>query len=100
MQFYRNITAQADQVAAGGGSAGAGPPARYQHLQSLSYEDVLRDKVIVGTPEVVVDRLRALREELGLAGILAELNCGGQIPHARVRRSLQLLCQEVLPHFR
>jgi hypothetical protein len=43
--------------------------------------------------------LRAIRDELGLDGILAELNCGGLIPHARVVNSLRLLCQEVMPRF-
>jgi alkanesulfonate monooxygenase SsuD/methylene tetrahydromethanopterin reductase-like flavin-dependent oxidoreductase (luciferase family) len=36
----------------------------------------LRDKVVVGTPRQVVGRLRELQEELGLDGILAEINCG------------------------
>ena len=30
-----------------------------------------------------------LREELGLSGILAGLNCGGQIPHEQVMHSLR-----------
>jgi hypothetical protein len=40
-----------------------------------------------------------VEEELGLDGILAELNCGGQIPHDSVLRALRLLCQEVKPRF-
>ena len=40
------------------------------------------------------------REELGLSGILAELNCGGQIPHQQVMHSLTLLCTEVMPQFK
>jgi hypothetical protein len=35
-----------------------------------------------------------------LSGILAEMNCGSQIPHQRVMTSLQLLCEEVVPQFR
>ena len=49
---------------------------------------------------MVVDRLGVLREELGLSGILAEMNCGSQIPHERVLTSLQLLCEEVIPKFK
>jgi len=41
-----------------------------------------------------------VKEELGLDGILAELNCGGQIPREGVMRSLRLLCNEVMPHFK
>jgi hypothetical protein len=48
----------------------------------------------------VVDRLSVLREELGLSGILAEMNCGSQIPHEQVMTSLQLLCEEVIPKFK
>jgi hypothetical protein len=54
-----------------------------QRLRTVSYDEVLRGKAIVGMPEMVADRLRGLREELGLAGILAEMNCGGLIPQER-----------------
>ena len=73
---------------------------RAQHLQTVTYEEALSDKVIVGTPEAVADRLLALREELGLDGILAELNSGSLIPHERVMNALRLLCEEVMPRFK
>jgi hypothetical protein len=53
-----------------------------------------------GTPQSVSQRLRQLRDEIGFDGILAELNCGGLIPHDRVLNALRLLCQEVMPRFR
>ena len=56
--------------------------------------------MIIGTPEAVADKLRMLHAELGLNGILAELNCGRAIPNERVMRSLQLLCERVIPQFR
>ena len=61
---------------------------------------MLRDNVIIGTPQSVAERLGRLRDEIGFDGILAELNCGGIIPHARVLNALRLLCQEVMPRFR
>jgi alkanesulfonate monooxygenase SsuD/methylene tetrahydromethanopterin reductase-like flavin-dependent oxidoreductase (luciferase family) len=73
---------------------------RAEYLKNLSYEDVLRDNVIVGTPDSVAERLLRLRDEIGFDGILAELNCGGLIPHARVLNALRLLCHEVMPRFR
>jgi len=73
---------------------------RGQALQTISYEDVLRDKVIVGTPESVTSRLQELIGKLGLNGVLAEPNCGGLIPNAKVMRSLQLMCEQVAPRFR
>ena len=48
-------------------------------MRTITYEQVLRDKVVVGSPARVADRLRQLHEELGIDGILAELNFGS--PH-------------------
>ena len=56
--------------------------------------------MIVGTPEQVIDRLREVEGELGLDGILAELNPGSLIPHARVMTALRLLCERVIPAFK
>jgi alkanesulfonate monooxygenase SsuD/methylene tetrahydromethanopterin reductase-like flavin-dependent oxidoreductase (luciferase family) len=72
---------------------------RGQQLQTVSYEEALRDKMIVGTPDQVAEKLQRLREEIGLDGILAELNPGSLIPHALVMNALRLLCQEVMPRF-
>ncbi|HKM72615.1 MAG TPA: hypothetical protein VJX94_21570 [Stellaceae bacterium] len=66
----------------------------------LSYETVLREKVIAGTPEVVVERLRELREEAQLDGVSAEINPGSLLNHEQAMNSLRLYCQEVMPHFK
>ena len=63
-------------------------------MQTIDYDDVMRSKIIVGTPAMVVDRLGQLKEELGLTGILAELNCGMRIPHRQVVNSLNLMCRK------
>ena len=73
--------------------------ARGRRLQEISYDDALREKLIVGSPVRVTDRLLELKEKLGLDGILCEMNCGTKIPHQRVMKSLQLLCNEVMPRF-
>ncbi len=72
---------------------------RGARLQHIEYDEVMRSKIITGTPQMVVDRLGQVKEELGLSGILAELNCGMRIPHHQVVNSLNLLCQEVRPKF-
>ena len=36
-------------------------------------------------------------DRLGLAGILAEVNCDGTIPNTQVIEALRLLCREVKP---
>jgi alkanesulfonate monooxygenase SsuD/methylene tetrahydromethanopterin reductase-like flavin-dependent oxidoreductase (luciferase family) len=72
---------------------------RVDQLRSLAYEDGLQNHALVGTPDTIAEKLSALQREIGLSGILAELNCGGLIPHQRVLRAMQLLCEEVKPHF-
>jgi alkanesulfonate monooxygenase SsuD/methylene tetrahydromethanopterin reductase-like flavin-dependent oxidoreductase (luciferase family) len=74
--------------------------ARGQKNLTIDYEEVLRERMIVGTPAGVIERLQELREVLGLDGILAELNPGSLIPHERVLEALRLLCQEVMPRFK
>jgi alkanesulfonate monooxygenase SsuD/methylene tetrahydromethanopterin reductase-like flavin-dependent oxidoreductase (luciferase family) len=86
------------------GRAGAGPADRRQfqaeRMAKLSYDDILEKKVAFGTAAAVVDRLARLREELGLDGIVAELNPGGRIPPDLEARSLRILTHEVMPALR
>ena len=101
MHFFARQTELARAVV---GRAGAGPADRRralaERMASLSYEDVLEKKVAFGTPAHVIDRLNQLREELGVDGIVAELNPGGRIPVELETRSLRLLTHEVMPDFK
>jgi alkanesulfonate monooxygenase SsuD/methylene tetrahydromethanopterin reductase-like flavin-dependent oxidoreductase (luciferase family) len=100
MQFYRQLGEQLEASASTAGSRAVEQrDVRGRRLREITFDEVLRDKVIVGTPERVTSRLRMLKEELGLDGILAELNSGGLTPRAGVLHSLQLLCREVMPAF-
>jgi alkanesulfonate monooxygenase SsuD/methylene tetrahydromethanopterin reductase-like flavin-dependent oxidoreductase (luciferase family) len=101
MHFYRVLGARIEESAASAGTrAIENRSARGRKLQSISYDEVLRNKIIVGTPDMVEEQLTGLRAELGLNGILAELNCGGQIPRPQMLKSLQLLCEELIPRFK
>ena len=73
---------------------------RAARLSVLSYDDILATKVAFGTPAGLVDRFTELREELGLDGVVAELNAGGMIPHDVVMRNIRLLTEKVMPAFR
>ena len=98
MYFYRYLGERLEDSATRAGvRAIEDRAARGRRLQTITYDEALRDKIIVGTPEQVTDRLMQLRGELGLDGILAEMNCGTKIPHQRVMKSLQLLCEKVKP---
>ena len=71
--------------------------ARAAQLASLTYAEVLQERVVFGTPECVAQRLRALQQALGLAGIIVEPNVGGGMPSELIARSMGLFAQEVKP---
>jgi alkanesulfonate monooxygenase SsuD/methylene tetrahydromethanopterin reductase-like flavin-dependent oxidoreductase (luciferase family) len=93
MQGYRKLATQLE------GSPNARRGAELEDVRTITYEQVLRDKVVVGCAEWASDRLLQLREELGIDGILAELNFGASIPAGMMMRSLRLLLEKVRPHF-
>ncbi len=100
MYFYRYLGERLEDSATRAGVQQSElRAARGQRLQTISYEEALVEKLIVGSPERVTDRLLGLQETLGLEGILCEMNCGTKIPHAKVMKSLQLLCEKVSPRF-
>jgi alkanesulfonate monooxygenase SsuD/methylene tetrahydromethanopterin reductase-like flavin-dependent oxidoreductase (luciferase family) len=100
MSFYRNFAVQLEINAARVDPGSAERAEIAAQIARLTYQDILREKVVVGTPEQVVERLTELREELGLDGILAELTTGGKLQPEQVRRSLRLLCEQVMPAFK
>jgi alkanesulfonate monooxygenase SsuD/methylene tetrahydromethanopterin reductase-like flavin-dependent oxidoreductase (luciferase family) len=101
MQFYRTLGGQVvDSASRPGARAVERRAERGAALQNVTYEEALRGKVIIGTPDSVTARLRDLIGTLGLNGVLAELNCGGMLPDEKVMRSLRLMCEEVAPRFR
>ena len=69
-------------------------------MASLSYQEMLDTKIAFGTAEGLVDRFTQLKEELGLDGVVAELNAGGLIPEDRVLRSLRIMTEKVMPAFK
>ena len=69
----------------------ARPPA------NLTYEDVLQDRLVFGTPEVVVTRLKEIIGQLGLSGVIMVPNLGGRIPRDRLDNSIRLFGEEVGP---
>jgi alkanesulfonate monooxygenase SsuD/methylene tetrahydromethanopterin reductase-like flavin-dependent oxidoreductase (luciferase family) len=74
--------------------------AQAEHIRHMSYEDWLRDKVVYGTPEAVVDRLHQLRDELGLTQMLYEVNYGRHVPYELQLKNLRLINEQVIPRFK
>jgi len=73
---------------------------RGARLSQVTYDDLLRDRLAYGTPDMVVERLSQLRDEIGLSGVIIESNVGGRIPLERVLNSIRLFAQEVAPKLR
>ena len=100
--FYFSRQADLQQTAVG--RTGAGPAerlqARVERLATLSYEQILAERVAFGSASGLIDRLSRLKEELSLDGIVAELDAGGLIPAERVKKSLAILTREVMPAFK
>ena len=72
---------------------------RLKRSSSLTYDDLL-PKVAFGTPEAVVERIKFYQEELGITGISFDVNPGGQIPLDKVKNSVKLITDKVMPAFK
>ena len=72
---------------------------RVEQLRNADYDAAVRTTALVGSPDTIAEKLQSLQAEIGLSGILAELNCGGLIPHDRVLTAMRLMCEAVKPRF-
>jgi len=105
---YENITyffrRHAELVRSGLGRGDTGSTdrrrGRLDQLANLSYEEILEKRVAFGTAARLTERLTGLRDELGLDGMIAELNPGGLLPMDRMLRTLRILTHEVIPALR
>ena len=74
--------------------------AQADELAGLSFDHILRERVVVGGAASLVARLRELQRELHLDGIIVEPNAGGMIPLDPMMRSLRILARDVAPQLR
>ena len=73
---------------------------RAQQLSAITYEELLRDRLAYGNPETVAKLLREIIDELGLDGVVAEVNVGGVISREKVLASVERFTTEVAPALR
>jgi alkanesulfonate monooxygenase SsuD/methylene tetrahydromethanopterin reductase-like flavin-dependent oxidoreductase (luciferase family) len=97
MHFFRSISQGLSTADGASIQTSQARAARAQRLATLTYDDVLREQAVFGTPEMVTERLLELREALGFTSISAWMNPGGQIPHERVLTSMRLFTERVAP---
>ena len=83
--FERHV----ELIRSGLGRAGAGPGDRRQamadRIVNMSYDEILKTRVAFGTAPALRDRLGEIAEDLGLAGIVAELNPSGLLSLDQMR---------------
>jgi alkanesulfonate monooxygenase SsuD/methylene tetrahydromethanopterin reductase-like flavin-dependent oxidoreductase (luciferase family) len=90
MHFFRTI---AEALAKGGTNR----EDRGGRLGKMTYDEILDELVVYGTPEAVTERLLELREALGYSTLSVWMNVGGHIPHERVLASMRLFADRVAP---
>jgi alkanesulfonate monooxygenase SsuD/methylene tetrahydromethanopterin reductase-like flavin-dependent oxidoreductase (luciferase family) len=73
---------------------------RGEQLGQIEWPQVIEEKVAVGTPEMVIDRIHELREKLSLTSLVAEFNAGERLAPEAISRSLSLFCDRVAPVFK
>jgi alkanesulfonate monooxygenase SsuD/methylene tetrahydromethanopterin reductase-like flavin-dependent oxidoreductase (luciferase family) len=100
MRQFRRLGGQlASSVTAAGADHVESRTHRAEVLAAVTWQDALREKVAVGTPAMVIDRLIEMRDQLHLNRIVCEFNAGERLPREAVSNSLRLFCTEVMPAF-
>ena len=89
MHFFRTI---AEQLGKGGTRR-----EEAARLGRMSYDEILGDLAIYGTPDAVTERLNELGEALGHTTLSVWMNVGGHIPHERMLASMRLFAERVIP---
>jgi alkanesulfonate monooxygenase SsuD/methylene tetrahydromethanopterin reductase-like flavin-dependent oxidoreductase (luciferase family) len=74
--------------------------ARLEQVSTMSYEEILEKRVAFGTGPALAERLGALQQELGLSGMIIELNPGGLLAMEPMLRTLRIFADEVMPALR
>jgi alkanesulfonate monooxygenase SsuD/methylene tetrahydromethanopterin reductase-like flavin-dependent oxidoreductase (luciferase family) len=98
IRSYRRLAENfAASVGEAGTTAGEERARRAEALSQVTYDELLRDRLAYGTPDMVVERLRRLRDDLGLSGVVMEPNVGGRTPPEGMLRSIRLYADEVAP---
>jgi len=88
MHFYRSV----------GEAILAGPRrAVGERLRRMSFDEVLKDFTVFGTPESVTERLQDLRAAIDATNLCVWMNVGSRVPHERVLASMRLFAERVAP---
>ncbi len=101
LKYYRRLSDSLTRSVGRAGTAADEDRARLaSELAHVTYDTLLRDWVIYGTPGEVAERLRALIDEIDLSGVIVEMNAGGLVPIDQILKSLRLFGDVVVPQLR
>jgi alkanesulfonate monooxygenase SsuD/methylene tetrahydromethanopterin reductase-like flavin-dependent oxidoreductase (luciferase family) len=101
MKQFRRLGGQlAASVSRSGSEARDLRSERGAQLAEVDWERVQREKVAVGTPEMVIEQLNIMKDTLSLSGVVAEFNAGEGISKQQIATSLRLICEKVMPAFK
>jgi alkanesulfonate monooxygenase SsuD/methylene tetrahydromethanopterin reductase-like flavin-dependent oxidoreductase (luciferase family) len=81
-------------VLRGGRSRGSG------RAVTLTCDEFLNNYAIVGDPQECIDQIAGFKELFDCQGIMFWHNIGGMVPDDDLSRSMKLLADQVLPHFK
>ena len=65
----------------------------------MPFEQLARDRFIVGGPERCIEEIARCRDRLGADQLIFRIGLPG-VPHARVLRAIELVGSRIIPHFR
>ena len=97
MGFFRSISSALRKSDGATAQTAEARAARANRLAEISYDEILSEYAVFGTPEAVVDRLQELREQMGFSTLSTWMNPGGRIPNERVLKSMRLFAERVAP---
>jgi alkanesulfonate monooxygenase SsuD/methylene tetrahydromethanopterin reductase-like flavin-dependent oxidoreductase (luciferase family) len=67
----------------------------------MSYDELIElGYIIVGSPQTVVEKYAQQQEEYGLGMAISAGGHLGSMPHWMVMKNMQIMAEEVMPHFR
>jgi alkanesulfonate monooxygenase SsuD/methylene tetrahydromethanopterin reductase-like flavin-dependent oxidoreductase (luciferase family) len=93
--FIRSLSA--DGLVGLDQSVYSGAEAMMARLRGQTWEDLVADPLVIGSPATVAAKISDL-ERVGVGEVVCWMNFGG-LPPDRVRRSMRLFAQEVMPRF-
>ena len=96
-QMQRLINVVTQSIGEAGITAGDDRAAQAERLKAMTYDDVLANTVVYGTPESVVERLQELQEQLGLTQVIYEVNFGCNVPLQHQINAVRLINEKVAP---